>query len=225
MKILLVEDEPKVAAFMKQGLEEEGFEIDVVFDGQMGKKFALMNNYDLIILDLIIPYINGVDLCRQIKEKKFDIPVMMTTALGTLDDKITGFDAGADDYLVKPFEFKELIARIYALGRRNKGAFHTSNAIRVADIELDLDNKSVVRGGKKIDLTAKEYALLELFMRNYGRLLSRDQIAEKVWEINFDRGTNVVDVYINILRKKIDRDFPVKMIHTRVGMGYIFKEE
>ena len=225
MKLLVIEDEPKVAAFMKQGLEESGFEVDLVYDGEMGRKFAFDHDYDLILLDLIIPYINGIDLCRQIRERKPDVPVLMITALGATDDKLTGFDAGADDYLVKPFDFKELIARINALTKRRSGVFQTSNILKVAGVDLNLNTRSVKRGSHKIELTTKEMALLELLMRNYGRVLSRAEIAESVWEITFDRGTNIVDVYINILRKKIDKDFDLKLIQTRIGYGYLFNEE
>lgn len=224
MKILIVEDEPKVAAFLKQGLEEQGYETDLVFDGQMGRNLALKNNYNVILLDVIIPYINGIELCKQIKAAKPNIPILMLTALGTTEDKITGFDAGADDYLLKPFEFRELLARIKALTKRTSGLLETSARLKVADLELDLDKKTALRGGRNIELTAKEFALLEYFMRNSGRVLSRKDIADKVWDINFDTGTNVVDVYINILRKKIDKNFNNKLIHTRIGMGYIFNE-
>jgi heavy metal response regulator len=224
-KILVVEDEPKVASFLKQGLEEQGFEVDVVYDGQMGKKFASKNQYEVIILDVIIPYINGIELCRQIRESQKQVPILMLTALGTVEDKLVGFDAGADDYLVKPFEFKELIARIRALSKRASGVNITSTNIKVLDLELDIDKKQAKRGNKVIELTAKEFSLLEFFMRNKGRVLSRAEISEKVWDIHFDTGTNVVDVYVNILRKKIDRDFDNKLIHTRFGLGYVFNEQ
>jgi len=225
MKLLVIEDEPKVAAFLKQGLEEKGFEIDLVFDGQLGRKFAFENEYDLIILDLVIPYIHGLDLCKQIRERNPDVPVLMITALGTTNDKLAGFDAGADDYLVKPFVFNELLARINVLTRRRTGILQTSGKLKVAGIELNMDDKSAMRNNKKIDLTSKEFALLEFFMRNYGRVLSRGEIAEKVWETTFDMGSNIVDVYVNILRKKIDKAFSVKLIQTRIGLGYMFKEE
>lgn len=221
MKILIVEDEPKVAAFLKQGLEEQGYETDVVYDGQMGSRMAMKEHYDLVLLDIIIPYINGIELCQQIKAAKPDLPIIMLTALGTTDDKLSGFDAGVDDYLVKPFEFKELLARIRVLLRRPSSSTETSTKLKVADLELDLNRKLAIRGGKEIELTAKEFLLLEYLMRNNGRVVSRPDIAEKVWEITFDTGTNVVDVYVNILRKKIDRDFDVKLIRTRIGMGYI----
>jgi len=224
MKILLVEDEPKVVEFIKKGLEEKGYEMEVAYDGQMGERLALKGKYDLIILDVILPYLNGYDLCKRIREKGLQIPILMLTALGTTEDKISGFDAGADDYLVKPFEFAELLARIKALSKRSSGLIQTSNLVKVADLELDLDKKSARRGDRSIELTAKEFALLEFLMTNKGKVVSRSEIAEKVWDITFDTGTNVVDVYINILRKKIDRDFEHKLIHTRIGLGYSLME-
>jgi DNA-binding response OmpR family regulator len=224
MKILIIEDEPKVASFIKQGLEEQGHTTDVVYDGQMGKSFASRNLYDLILLDIIIPYINGIELCSQIKAEKPNVPILMLTALGTTADKISGFDAGADDYLVKPFEFAELLARIKALTKRVTNVAESGNTLKVADIELDLNKKLARRQDQTIELTAKEFALLEYFMRNKGRVLSRADIAEKVWDITFDTGTNIVDVYVNILRKKIDKNFQHKLIHTRIGMGYLFND-
>lgn len=225
MKILVVEDEPKVAAFIKQGLEEQGYEVDVVYDGQMGKKFAIDKTYDIMLLDIIIPYINGIELCKQIKEEKSNMPILMLTALGTTEDKVSGFDSGADDYLVKPFEFKELLARIRALTKRSRGMNEVSNKLKIADLELDLNRKEAKRGDQIIELTAKEFALLEYFMRNRGRVVSRVDIVEKVWDLSFDTGTNIVDVYVNILRKKIDKNFEHKLIHTRIGMGYIFNND
>jgi len=224
MKILVVEDEPKVANFIKQGLEENGLEVQLVFDGKLAEKLALSNDYDMILLDVIIPYVNGIELCKIIKAQKPDTPVLMLTALGTMEDKITGFDAGADDYLVKPFEFKELMARIKALTRRVAYVPKPENKLVIADLELDLDKKCAVRGGRNIDLTAKEFSLLEYLIRNKGRVVSRVDIAEKVWEITFDTGTNVIDVYVNILRKKIDKDSDRKLIQTRVGHGYMINE-
>jgi DNA-binding response OmpR family regulator len=226
-KILVVEDEQKVAAFLKNGLEEQGYTVDVAFDGYTGEKLALSNHYHLILLDVVIPVKNGVDVCRKIKFEKPHVPILMLTALGTTDDKVEGFEAGADDYLVKPFEFKELIARVKALTKRSQlkpQETPINNILSVSDLELDLDKKVALRGGKIIALTAKEFTLLEYFMRNKGKVLSRPQIAEHVWEVTFDTGTNVVEVYVNILRKKIDKDFPVKLLHTRIGLGYIFQE-
>lgn len=225
LKILVVEDEPKVAAFIKSGLEEQNCDVDLAYDGQIGERLALANTYNIILLDIIVPLVNGLELCKRIKQAKPNTPVLMLTALGTTDDKVSGFESGADDYLVKPFEFKELMVRIKALTRRSFSTNGPSNKLKIADLELDLDKKVAIRGGKTIELTAKEYSLLEYFIRNKGRVVSRLDISEKVWDINFDTGTNVVDVYVNILRKKIDRDFPNKLIHTRVGMGYILTEE
>lgn len=222
--ILIIEDEPKVIAFLKKGLEEHGFEVDIAYDGSMGEKLALKEGYDLIILDVIIPVINGIELCKKLRNKNVQIPILMLTALGTTDDKVEGFDAGADDYLVKPFEFKELIARVNALLKRSTGMVHGSNTLKIAGLELDLNRKNAKREKKVIELTAKEFLLLEYFMRNKGRVVTRADISEKVWDISFDTGTNVVDVYVNILRKKIDKDFKTKLIHTRIGMGYIFDE-
>lgn len=220
MKILIVEDEPKVTEFLKKGLEEQGHEVDIAFDGQMGERLALKNIYDIILLDVVLPQINGYELCKIIRKKNQEVPIVMLTALGSTDDKLTGFDSGADDYLVKPFEFKELIARINALTKRITGVIHTQNNIKVSDLTLNLDKKNALRGGRVIELTAKEFALLEYLMRNKGRVVSRAEIAEKIWQITFDTGTNVVDVYINTLRKKIETDSNNKLIHTKIGLGY-----
>ncbi len=220
MKILIVEDEPKLLALLKEGLENEGYEIDVAYDGQIGLKLAGNNFYDVIILDVIIPYINGFELCKLIRAKNIQVPILMLTALSSLEDKLSGFDAGADDYLPKPFEFKELLARIKVLLKRTTGIIQNSNTITIADLELDIDKKMAKRGDKMIELTSKEFFLLEYLMKNKGRVLSRLDIAEKVWDLDFDTTTNIIDVYINILRKKIDRDFEQKLIQTRKGLGY-----
>jgi DNA-binding response OmpR family regulator len=222
MKILIIEDEPKVVTFLRQGLEESGFEVDVAFDGILGEKLASKREYDCIILDIIIPGINGIEVCRKIRQKNIDTPLLMLTALGTTDDKLEGFDAGADDYLVKPFDFKELVARINALTKRSSGILHNTGTLKVGDLELDMNRKIARREGRSIELTAKEFSLLEYFMRNRGKVLSRADISEKVWEISFDTGTNVVDVYVNILRRKIEKGFGSRLIHTKIGMGYIF---
>jgi DNA-binding response OmpR family regulator len=222
MKILIVEDEPKVASFIKKGLEENNYDAEIAYDGLTAEKLVKSNRYDLFILDIIIPGINGLDLCRKLKEINSNIPVLMLTALGTTDDKITGFEAGASDYLVKPFEFRELLARVRVLLRKPDQPKGKTNILVAGDLELDLERKMVRRSDTYIDLTAKEFSLLEYFMRNRGRVLSRVDIAEKVWDIKFDFGTNVVDVYVNFLRKKIDKGYDKKMIHTRVGFGYVF---
>jgi len=224
MKILIIEDEPRVASFIKEGLEEKGYVTELAYDGLSGEKAALVPDIDLVILDLIIPGKSGIEVCKSIKTGHPDLPVLMLTALGTTADKVTGFDAGADDYLVKPFDFPELLARIKSLLKRKTPASQLSESLKVADLELDLLRKVAIRGGRVIELTAKEFALIEYFMRNKGRVLSRVDISEKVWEITYDTGTNVVEVYVNILRKKIDRDFEPKLIHTRIGLGYIFTD-
>lgn len=224
MKILVVEDEPKLAAFMEQGLQESGFEVTVAYDGQIGKRLALNEQFDLMIFDVIIPYLNGMELCKEVRKAKTQVPILMLTALGTTEDKVVGLDAGADDYLVKPFEFQELLARIRSLMRRSSSVKQTSDLLEYSNLTLDLNKKIALRNGKAINLTAKEFALLELLMRNTGRVIDRAEIAEKVWDINFDTGTNVVDVYVNMLRKKVDKEFTPKLIHTRVGLGYIMDD-
>jgi DNA-binding response OmpR family regulator len=224
MKVLVVEDEPKVASFLKQGLEEQAFDVTIAYDGFFGKKMALDNYYDVIVLDLLIPYINGIDLCKQLRAEGLKAPIMMLTALGSTDDKVLGLEAGADDYLVKPFEFRELVARLRALSNRYTDNLQDQKVLKLADLELDLYKKVVRRGGKSIDLTAKEFSLLEYLLRNKNRVISRAEIAEKVWDVNFDTGTNIIDVYINFLRKKVDKEFSLKLIYTMVGMGYIMKE-
>lgn len=226
MDILVIEDEQRVAELIKKGLEELGFHITLAFDGEMGKKLALTKTYDLILMDLILPKINGIDLCKEVRIARPDIPIIMLTALGTTDDKVEGFDAGADDYLVKPFDFRELHARIRALIKRNQAQNNTFNQgfiLRFADLEMNLETKLVKRNDVPIDLTPKEFRLLEYMMENSERVLSRTEIAEKVWD-TFDSGTNFIDVYINYLRKKIDKNYEVKLIHTKPGMGFIFKE-
>ncbi|MBE0649113.1 MAG: response regulator transcription factor [Bacteroidales bacterium] len=226
MKILIVEDEPKVVAFLKQGLEELGYKTMVAGDGRAGKELIELEPFDLYLLDILLPYVDGNELCKLIKMKYPKSPVIMITALGSLQNKLEGFDAGADDYIVKPFEFKELIARIKVLTKRGTDPeVKSRNTIRTGDLELDLDKKMAFRGKREIYLSAKEFALLEHLMRNCGRVVSRPEIAEKIWDITFDTGTNVVDVYINLLRKKINKDSEVKLIHTRIGHGYIFEEE
>jgi DNA-binding response OmpR family regulator len=222
MKILIVEDEPKVASFIKKGLEENNYEAEIAYDGFSGEKLAQMYKYDMFILDIIIPGISGLDLCRKLKTQNPNIPVLMLTALGTTDDKLIGFDSGADDYMIKPFEFRELLARIKVLLKTASQVADNTNKLVFGELELDLDRKMARRGAAQIELTAKEFSLLEYFMRNSGKVLSRNDIAEKVWDVSFDFGTNVVDVYVNFLRKKIDKGFDKKLIHTKVGFGYIF---
>jgi two-component system copper resistance phosphate regulon response regulator CusR len=222
MNILVIEDEPNVAAFIRKGLQEQSFEVDVAYDGATGRSLALQKDYSLLILDVILPNSNGLDVCRDIRRQNQTVPILMLTALGTTDDVVTGLDAGADDYLAKPFKFKELLARVRALTRRNH---HTpqSKVLTLADLEVNLDTKTVTRAGRSISLTAKEFALLEYFLRNHGKVLSRLDLLENVWELNFDLSSNVVEVYVNYLRNKIDKDFDLKLIRTVIGMGYVMK--
>ncbi|MFL9482504.1 response regulator transcription factor [Chitinophagaceae bacterium LWZ2-11] len=225
-KILIIEDDERVSELIKRGLEEQGYIVTAAFDGYMGKKLALNNEFDLVITDIILPKINGIDVCREIRQAKPAMPIIMLTALGTTDDKVEGFDAGADDYLVKPFDFRELHVRIRALLKRNNVPVKQQGyLLKYADLELNNQTKIVTRSGIEINLTPKELKLLEYMMQNSERVLSRSEIAEKVWDTHFDTGTNFIDVYINYLRKKIDKDFKAKLIHTKPGMGFIFKEE
>ncbi len=226
MKILIIEDDQRVAELIKRGLEEQDFAATVAYDGLSGRKLAAQDHFDLIITDIILPKIDGIDLCRQIRQTQPDIPIIMLTALGTTDDKVEGFDAGADDYLVKPFEMRELLVRIRALLKRNRGNGNASGfLLRYDELEMNLHTKIVKREGREINLTPKEFKLLEYLMQNPERVLSRVEIADKVWETHFDTGTNFIDVYINYLRKKVDRDFEKKLIHTKSGMGFILKSE
>ena len=226
MNILVIEDEQRVAILIKKGLEEQSYSVELALDGEAGKKMALTKNYDLIITDIILPKINGIDLCRAIRKALPSMPIIMLTALGTTDDKVEGFDAGADDYLVKPFDFRELHARIKVLIKRNATDIKTNNEILCyADLMMNTKTKTIKRGATEIDLTPKESKLLEFMMMNPERVLSRSEISEKVWDTHFDTGTNFIDVYINYLRKKIDKDYPNKLIHTKSGMGFIFKME
>jgi DNA-binding response OmpR family regulator len=226
VKILIVEDEERIASLVKQGLEENGYEAMIAYDGLTGKKLAFQQNFDLVISDIILPHISGIELCRELRSIKPDLPIILLTALGTTDDKVEGFDAGADDYLVKPFDFRELLVRIRAVMNRKSGKPIAQSAIlKYADLELNNQTKTVSRSGKSISLTPKELKLLEYMMQNSERVLSRVEIAEKVWDTHFDTGTNFIDVYINYLRKKIDKDFPDKLIHTKSGLGFIFAIE
>ncbi|GAB3237649.1 response regulator transcription factor [Hymenobacter seoulensis] len=225
MKILLVEDEPKVAAFLHQGLTEQHYTVDLAADGLLGLRLAQAGGYDLLILDTLLPGLSGLEVCRQVRAQDTSVPILMLTALGETDDKIRGLDAGADDYLVKPFAFKELLARIRALARRRHESPTANSVLKLADLTLDPVRKVVQRAGQLVQLTAREFALLEYLLRNQNRVVSRVDILEHVWETSFDTGSNVIDVYINFLRKKLDKDFTPKLIHTLVGMGYVMKEE
>jgi two-component system, OmpR family, copper resistance phosphate regulon response regulator CusR len=226
MNVLIIEDEPKVATFLNKGLSLHGFKTDVIHDGILGFKkiTSEKDKYDVIILDVNLPGMNGYEICEKIRQEHITTPVLMLTALGSTSNKVRGFDLGAQDYLVKPFDFEELLARIKSLIKRSVINPVEENLIKVADLEMNIQSKTVTRGGKKIELTAKEFFLLEYLLRNKGKVLTRTNIAEKIWDINFDTGTNVIDLYIFYLRKKIDKDFSKKLIHTQVGMGYILKE-
>jgi heavy metal response regulator len=223
MRILVVEDEKKVSSFIKRGLEEEKYEVETALDGEEGLRMALEKAYDLIVLDWMLPKKDGLTMVRELREKKVTTSVLMLTAKDSLEDIVAGLDSGSDDYLTKPFAFAELLARVRALLRRSemdKGA-----ELRFADLRLDPVTHKVWRKDKEIDLTAKEYGLLEYFMRNPNQVLTRTMIADHVWDYTFDTFTNIIDVYVNYLRKKIDRDEEKKLIHTVRGVGYIFKEE
>lgn len=224
-KILVVEDEPSISNFIKKGLVENGYQVSQAFSAETGLQFLQNDSYAAIILDLILPGINGLEFCKKIRsDLRIHTPVLMLTALTATDDVVAGLDAGADDYLAKPFEFKELMARIRALARRQGGVRAPVNKLQVADLEMDLDQKKVVRAGQEIRLTPKEFFLLEYLMRNKHRVVSRLDILENVWDIQFDLGTNVVDVYMNYLRNKVDKPFEQKLIQTMVGMGYVMRE-
>lgn len=221
--ILIVEDEQRLAEILKKQFESEGFTIELAYDGYIGKQMIERTQYNLIILDINIPLINGYDLCKEIRKSNQDVPIIMLTALGTPENKITGFDVGADDYVLKPFEFRELLARVNVFLRRTDTTPKQEKLI-LADLIMDTSTMTVTRVGKKIDLTAKEYALLKLFLTNKGKILPREQIIEKVWGIDFDPGTNIIDVYVNYLRKKIDKDYTQKLIHTKFGFGFYCNE-
>lgn len=223
MRVLVVEDEKKVASFIKQGLEEEGYAVDVAPDGEEGLAMALDRVHDLVILDIHLPRMDGVRVLQALRKEKVVTPVLLLTVRATIEDKVLGLDAGADDYLTKPFAFQELLARARALLRRRPEV--EPPTLQVADLTLDPAKRLVVRGGEKIDLTTREFALLAYFMRNPGRVLTRTMISEHVWDYNFDTVTNVIDVYVNYLRKKIDAGREPKLIHTVRGVGYVLKVE
>ncbi len=221
MKILVVEDEKKVGAFIKKGLEEDSYSVELAYDGDKGEELAVAQNFDLIILDILMPKKDGLTLLKELRAKQISTPVLMITAKASVDDKVKGLDSGADDYLVKPFAIAELLARVRSLLRR--GLAEKSTTLLVGDLALDLVSHKARRGQNTIELTAKEYTLLEYFMRNANRVLSRTIISEHIWNYNFDTGTNIIDVYINHLRNKIDGGFDKKLIHTVRGVGYMMK--
>lgn len=224
--ILIVEDDKRVADLLKAGLEENGYQVTAAYDGIMALRLFRANSFQLVVSDIVLPQMNGFELCREIRKIHAGVPILMLTALGTTNDKLDGFDAGADDYMVKPFDFRELTARIRALLKRQR---ETNPAPReslvFADLQIDLNRKEVRRGDIPLHLSPKEYKLLVYLVENAGRVIARTEIAEKVWETHFDTGTNFIDVYINYLRKKVDRDFDVKLIQTRPGMGFILTDK
>jgi DNA-binding response OmpR family regulator len=224
IRILLAEDEKKIADVLKKGLTEQQFHVELAYDGIIAQKILDNHSFNLVILDINLPGMNGYELCRYIRSRDEKIPVIMLTALNSLTDKLEGFDAGADDYIIKPFDFKELLVRIRALLKRIYQQVPSGNVLKVSDVVMNLENKEVKRNGKVISLTAKEFQLLEYFVRNKNRVVSRADIALNVWDIDFDTKTNVIDVYVNFLRKKLEKDNLPRLIHTQVGMGYILKE-
>jgi DNA-binding response OmpR family regulator len=224
VKILLVEDDKKIASFIKNGLTEQSYTVDIAKDGEEGERLAEDNLYDAMLIDIMIPRKSGFSLCKSIRAFNPTVPIMMLTALDSTEDKLRGFDAGADDYLVKPFDFQELLARIRALLRRRTNQ-DSPGILHSADLEMDLSEHSVKRSGKIIDCTAREFALLEYLLRHKNKMVTRTEIAEHVWDTSFDTESNVIDVYVSFLRKKIDTDFFPKLIHTIIGVGYILKED
>ncbi len=220
MRVLIIEDNPKMAAAIQRGLREHGYAADACHTGYEGEELAAVEPYDLVILDVMLPDRDGVDVCRNLRRRDITKPVLMLTALSSTEDKVSGLDAGADDYLTKPFEFEELLARVRALLRRGEAS--EGRTLTCEDLELDLYTRTAKRGGVEHELSNKEFGLLEYLMRNPNRVLSRTQIAEKVWDMNFEPGSNVIDVYISSLRKKVDRGFERELIHTIKGAGYRF---
>lgn len=223
MRILIVEDEKKVASFIKKGMEEEYFTADVAYDGKEGLKMATSEDYDAIIMDIMLPFIDGISLLKEIRKREIITPVLMLTVKDSLKDKVEGLDAGADDYLTKPFAFEELVARIRALLRRHESS--KIPTLRVGELMLDLQSHKVLRGEQEIILTPKEYAILEYLMRNANKVVSRTKLIEHVYEYHFDPETNIIDVYINKVRTKVDNNFDKPLIHTIRGIGYIIKDE
>ena len=223
-KILIVEDEKKIADTLRFGLTELGYQVDVAYDGTLGYRLFNTRAFNLVILDINLPGMNGYELCKAIRSTNQHVPILMLTSMIALNDKIEGYESGADDYMVKPFEFKELLLKIRVLLKRTMNqSLPVGNILKASDLELNLDNKEVKRNGQMINLTAKEFQLLEYLLRNKNRLVSRADIAINVWDVDFETNTNVIDVYISYLRNKIDKNFEHKLIHTQVGMGYILR--
>lgn len=224
MRILVVEDQAKTSQFVKQGLNEVGYSVDIAETGSAAESFMASSEYDLVILDVMLPDQSGIDTARHLRRDGFSGPILMLTALSTTKDKVNGLDAGADDYLTKPFSFEELLARVRALLRRSSSKNIINSVLKFSDLEMDLVHRKVKRHNSEIILTAKEFSLLEYFLRNPERPLGRVSIAEHVWDVDFDSESNVIDVYVNLLRKKIDSPYSKKLIHTVVGVGYVLKE-
>jgi DNA-binding response OmpR family regulator len=224
MKILLVEDDPKISSFIRIGLESNNCQVEIAYDGKTGENLSLSRKFDVIILDVVIPVFSGFELCKSIRNRNILTPILMLTSLDSVDDKLTGFDAGADDYLVKPFSFQELYARLLALNRRNRKEI-VRPVLKAKDLEVDTIGRTVKRDGKEIKLTPTEFKILELLLSNKGRVFERIHIAEKIWGVSFNSGTNVIDVHINSLRKKIDSNSAQKLIHTKKGFGYVLKDD
>ena len=224
MKILLVEDDPKISSFIRIGLESNKCQIEIAYDGKIGEALSLSKKFDIIILDVVIPGISGFELCKRIRNRNNLTPIIMLTSLDTVEDKLTGFNAGADDYLVKPFSFQELYARLLALNRRNKKEI-VSPVLKAKDLEVDTIGKIVKRDGKEIGLTPTEFKILELLLSNKGKVFERIHIAEKIWGVSFNSGTNVIDVHISSLRKKLDSNSTQKLVHTIKGFGYVLKDD
>lgn len=218
--LLIVEDEQRLAEILQKQLYESGFSSDIASDGYVGKRMMEQNAYDLVILDINLPLLNGYELCKEIRKSNTSTPIIMLTALGTPENKLIGFESGADDYVLKPFDYRELLARINVFLKRANATPMPTQKLTIADLEMDLDAKTVIRAGRKIELTSKEFALLETLLKNKNKVLSRETIIEKVWDLDFETGTNILDVYVNYLRKKIDRDFSPKLIHTKFGFGF-----
>ncbi len=224
MKVLMMEDDPDISSFVKLGLEKNDCNVDLAYDSAIAEKLALKKKYDVILLDVIVPGINGFELCKKLRNNNIKTPILMLTSLDSTEDKVTGFDSGADDYLLKPFQFLELLARIKALDRRSKDSF-IAPTLKILDLEIDTISKKVKRANEEIKLTAREYKILELLASNKGKVFERIEIIGKIWGNSFDTGTNVIDVHINALRNKIDKDFSQKLIHTVIGMGYALDDK
>jgi DNA-binding response OmpR family regulator len=223
MKVLLVDDDQQLSSFVKMGLEDHDITVTIAYDGKFGEHLALTKEFDVIILDVILPGLNGFDVCRNLREKQISTPVLLLTSLDSTEDKVSGLDLGADDYLAKPFEFPELLARIKALHRRDKDGIVKPHIV-IADLKIDTVSKKVFRAGNEIKLTAKEYKILELLAAHKGKVFERIEIAQQIWGFSFNTGTNVIDVHINSLRNKIDRNYQQKLIQTVVGLGYVIND-